>query len=161
MSSIKQCLAKVPNMAHRRQPHAILCPTLANWLTCAEPINGDRMKNAQRHKQSQTLGEQTRYIDPILGECWADVVEGGPTFTQHWVNASCLLWGERQIIDGSGFSTFGPAMTQCWRGVRAFAVVLEQSSYHVIFLSAVKAWMSNRQFSTNMLKCQQIRGSNQ
>ena len=31
----------------------------------------------------------------MLGQCWADVVDGGPTFTQHWFNVSCFLgaWG--------------------------------------------------------------------
>ena len=27
--------------------------------------------------------QQAGYIDSMLGECWADVVDGGPTFTQH------------------------------------------------------------------------------
>ena len=30
--------------------------------------------------------QQTLYIDPMLGECWADVGDVGPTLTQHWVN---------------------------------------------------------------------------
>ena len=36
--------------------------------------------------------QQTRYIDPVLGQCWATVCDGGPTLTQHWVDVSCLLW---------------------------------------------------------------------
>ena len=27
----------------------------------------------------------------MLGNCWSSVEDGGPTITQHWVNASCLL----------------------------------------------------------------------
>ena len=38
-----------------------------------------------------SLAQQTRDVDPVLGECWADVEDGGPTFTQHWVNVSCIL----------------------------------------------------------------------
>ena len=35
--------------------------------------------------------QQTRDIKLMLGLCWADVVDGGPTSTQHWFNVSCLL----------------------------------------------------------------------
>ena len=27
----------------------------------------------------------------MLGQCWADVVDGGPTLSQHWFDVSCLL----------------------------------------------------------------------
>ena len=33
----------------------------------------------------------------MLGQCWADVVDGGPTLNQHWSNVSCLL-GRQMII---------------------------------------------------------------
>ena len=32
--------------------------------------------------------QQTRHIDP---QSWADVVDGGPTLVQHWLDVSCLL----------------------------------------------------------------------
>ena len=32
----------------------------------------------------------------MLFKCWASVEDGGPTFKQHWVNASCLLGGGRR-----------------------------------------------------------------
>ena len=35
--------------------------------------------------------QQTRHIDPMLGQCWASVVDGGPTLAQRWVDVSCLL----------------------------------------------------------------------
>ena len=35
--------------------------------------------------------QQTRYIAPLLVQCWASVVDGGPTLNQHWDNVSCLL----------------------------------------------------------------------
>ena len=37
------------------------------------------------------LTQQTRDIEAMLGQCWADVVDGGPTLNQHWFNVSCLL----------------------------------------------------------------------
>ena len=38
-----------------------------------------------------TAPQQTRHIDPMLDQCWADVVDGGPTLVQHWVDVSCFL----------------------------------------------------------------------
>ena len=32
--------------------------------------------------------QQTRDIDPMLEQCWASVVDGSPTFKQHWVDVS-------------------------------------------------------------------------
>ena len=29
--------------------------------------------------------------DPMLDQCWANVVDGGPTLVQHWIHVSCLL----------------------------------------------------------------------
>ena len=43
-----------------------------------------------------TPTQQTRGFHPMLFQCWASVVDGGPTLKQHWVNASCLL-GRAQI----------------------------------------------------------------
>ena len=37
------------------------------------------------------ITRQSQDFDTVLGECWADVVEGGPTLTRHWVNGSCSL----------------------------------------------------------------------
>ena len=31
-------------------------------------------------------------IHPIVGQCWASVADGEPTFTQHWLSVFCL-WG--------------------------------------------------------------------
>ena len=32
---------------------------------------------------------QTRYIHPMLFQCWASVEDGGATLKQHWVNVPC------------------------------------------------------------------------
>ena len=37
------------------------------------------------------LSQQTQSIDPMLDEYWPAVSDLGPTFTQHWVDVSCLL----------------------------------------------------------------------
>ena len=33
----------------------------------------------------------TRDIEPLLIQCWADVVAGGPTLNQHWFNITAGL----------------------------------------------------------------------
>ena len=35
--------------------------------------------------------QQTRYIEPMLVYCWADVADDGPTLNEHWFNVTCLL----------------------------------------------------------------------
>ena len=35
--------------------------------------------------RSGSTALQTRHIDPLLNRCWANVVYGGPTLVQHWV----------------------------------------------------------------------------
>ena len=38
-----------------------------------------------------TYSQQTRHIDPLLDQCWANVVDGGPTLIQHWIGVSYLV----------------------------------------------------------------------
>ena len=47
--------------------------------------------------------QQTRYIEPMLGQCWSDVVDGGPILAQHWFNVTCLLghWRKTTVADHS------------------------------------------------------------
>ena len=35
--------------------------------------------------------QQARDIYPILGQCWASVVDDGPALVHHWVYFACLL----------------------------------------------------------------------
>ena len=30
-------------------------------------------------------------IDPMLGQCWASVIDGGPELTRHWIN---VCWAD-------------------------------------------------------------------
>ena len=39
----------------------------------------------------RALAQQTRAIEPLLVQCWASVVDGGPTLNQQWLNISCFL----------------------------------------------------------------------
>ena len=38
-----------------------------------------------------SLSQQSRDVEPMLGQCWPAVYDVGPTLTQHWSNVSCLL----------------------------------------------------------------------
>ena len=41
--------------------------------------------------------QQTREIETLLVQCWASVVDGGPTLSQQCLNVSCLL-GSRSLF---------------------------------------------------------------
>ena len=57
------------------------------------------------HPQAADTCQQMRGIEPMLGQCWAAVVDGGPTLTQYWVNVSCLLVGQHRGNDGTASAT--------------------------------------------------------
>ena len=54
-------------------------------------VTPEEHEGVNQHSNAAVSNQQTRYIDPMLGECWGDVRDGGPTITQHWVNVSCWL----------------------------------------------------------------------
>ena len=33
--------------------------------------------------------QKTRYVDPMLVQCWPSVFNAGPTLYQRWINVSC------------------------------------------------------------------------
>ena len=55
------------------------------FLNFARPLNN--LSDA-----TEAYSQQTRYIEPILAQNWAGVVDVGPTLSQHWANiAFCPL----------------------------------------------------------------------
>ena len=36
------------------------------------------------------LTQKTRRSEPMLAQCWASVIDGGPTLGQHWFNGACF-----------------------------------------------------------------------
>ena len=46
--------------------------------------------------QYKVSTQKTQDIDSMLVQCWASVVDDGPTLNQHWVNVSCLLRSQFQ-----------------------------------------------------------------
>ena len=55
--------------------------------------------------------QQTLGVGPLLLVwCWASVVDGGPTSSQHWVNVACLL-GQSRIIHGPSITVHTRLMT--------------------------------------------------
>ena len=50
--------------------------------------------------------QQTRYVEPMSFYCWASVADNGPTLKQHWLNVSCLLGHNINIITHDIFCFF-------------------------------------------------------
>ena len=72
------------------------------------------------------LSQQTRDVEPMLGRCWASVVDAGPTSTQHWFHVLflCLLLTQsvrndalvswQQTIPNTQFRTLQASNAQLW-----------------------------------------------
>ena len=67
---------------------------------------------------------QARNIEPMVGQCWADVVDGGPTLTQHWFNVWCLL-GWRRIRGCSIIQHCHRDQQNCCRHLQQFSATME------------------------------------
>ena len=77
---------------------------------------------------SVSLAQQTRYIDPMLVQCWTSVVDGDPTLDQHWIDVSCLLgyhhlnvpflFLEKFYTPPLTLSVWGPSLTSDFDGPR-------------------------------------------
>ena len=69
--------------------YAHLCPSgltvrpADNWI--------DGYAEFLQTEMNSTGFATRRDVDPMLVQCWPDVVDGGATLNQHWVNVSCLL----------------------------------------------------------------------
>ena len=48
-------------------------------------------------------GTENTCADPVFGECWVSVVDGGPMLKQHWVNVLCF--------EHSGTSWYTPPLS--------------------------------------------------
>ena len=83
---------------HRVTSRACLAPAVA---LSRERRESDRytktsLLNPLDRDPDPVDSRQTRDIDPKLVYCWATVADGGPTFSQHWVDVSCLPGGSPQ-----------------------------------------------------------------
>ena len=58
-------------------------------LHCQSVNNNNRLIAAY----AITTAQQTREIEPFLVQCWASVVDDGPTLKQKWPNVSCCWVG--------------------------------------------------------------------
>ena len=54
-------------------------------------VGGGREKGCGHGDCQDSYPQQTRDIDKMLDQCWASVVDGGPTLVQHLFNVACLL----------------------------------------------------------------------
>ena len=48
---------------------------------------------------NDTFQKQSRDVDPMSVHCWADVGNGGPKVSHHWIDVSLILECLRPIID--------------------------------------------------------------
>ena len=63
----------------------------------------------------------------MLGHCWSDVVDGGPTLAQHRVNASSWLAISLRLSEVPGLVGMPrkKTLTQCWFNVRPVSQTVE------------------------------------
>ena len=62
------------------------------------------------------VSQQTGDIEPLFDQCWASVVDGGPTLNQQWFNVSCLLG--LCVLGGEELICHLTTNTMCWPNVR-------------------------------------------
>ena len=61
---------------------------------CNVTSSGQKFRNWNAYLQEHPpalMSRQTRHIYPMFDQCWANVVDGGPTLVKHWLDVSCLL----------------------------------------------------------------------
>ena len=47
-------------------------------------------KMSFQDEHTRVDAQQTRHVAPVLGQCWASVVDGGAALAQHQGNMMCL-----------------------------------------------------------------------
>ena len=60
--------------------------------------------------------QQEQYFGPMLSQCWASVVDGGPTLVQHRANVLCLLGYGLSYIGRQLQYTFRHNLFKLWPG---------------------------------------------
>ena len=83
-----QCWASVVDGRPTLDQHRVDVSSLLETCTVEEYI-------VQKAKYVLT---KTRVVDAMLFQCWANIVDGGPTLNQHSVNILCLLSFSCKII---------------------------------------------------------------
>ena len=48
-------------------------------------------RRCAKHNVACQHSKQTRYVDPMLAQCWPTDCDAGSVSSQHWFNALCLL----------------------------------------------------------------------
>ena len=83
----------------------------------------------------------------MLYQCWASVVDGGPTMVQHRVDFSCLLGGtEFTFLPESQHQQITPPPSQTWRRARKETLTL--SHHFLLYISKQKLRNYLESFST-------------
>ena len=81
------CNVHVQTMRMTRQlVRAMICVIINIELNQVNLIYNN-LEGVKRYDHTQP----TRYVEPILVQCWPAVYDVGPTLNQYWFNVSCLL----------------------------------------------------------------------
>ena len=91
-----QCLSHMPSLS---DAGSLLGQRWWGWPSVDSATALSRIKqdmNTQWYPRCVRVCQQSVWlcnsdVDPMLGSCWANVEDGGPTLTQHWFQFSCLL----------------------------------------------------------------------
>ena len=69
--------------------------------------------------QRQRRSQQTRDVEPLSVQCWASVVDGGPTLNQQWLNVSSLLGWANIWLGVSCYLGYAHRLTpyRLWPGI--------------------------------------------
>ena len=82
--------------------------------------------------------QQTRHIDLMFDQCWAEVVDGGPTLVQHLFYVSCLLGTQltETLIQCWFIVDSGPTVNQQW--INVSGLLGKTTLFLIVVLSATK-----------------------
>ena len=81
----------MPHQLHSYSPSYRTCIRIVGLFIIFISFRYIYLDMIYRLLNSHIASQLTRDIEPILAQCWVDVVDGGPTLNQHWFNVSCLL----------------------------------------------------------------------
>ena len=78
----------------------------------------------------RVASQQTPDIEPRLVQCWAGIVDGGPTLNQHWLHNSFLLPLSRCLVYRSWCD---PRLVGCWHTVCDTRPKLKRYWFNIVF----------------------------
>ena len=87
-SNFESCVWKTVSSQSSHHPQEVLLAQFSLYVHKGGLKPDSFHLHVERH---QTRSQQTRGVEPMLFQCWASAVGGGPTLKQDWFNPSCSL----------------------------------------------------------------------